>query len=201
MQPPHRRGEGGRGHPWVNGFPAPERARGHAPAETAGNGAQTLQPWRGEPHVTRRPLDGLQAKPLRSLWGLWLQRPTARGTLRQEQRRDGAPSESPAPRQAGGEGRSGPPPARADVRCAGTAGGPTGREPEGHGAAVGVGGRASRPQGADHPRAPGRRLPGKAGGRVGVIPQAFPGLSMGTGEPDASQGARPVRRGAGSKGG
>ena len=42
--------------------------------------------------------------------------------------------------------------------------------------------------------AQGSRLPGTEGVRVGVIPRAFPFLSMGTGEPDASKGARPVVR-------
>ena len=48
--------------------------------------------------------------------------------------------------------------------------------------------------------AQGSRPPGKEGVRVGVIPQAFPFLSMGTGEPDASKVARPVRGGTGRKG-
>ena len=44
-----------------------------------------------------------------------------------------------------------------------------GCEPSGHGAAGGVGGRESRPHGADNPRAPGSRLPGTEGVRVGVV--------------------------------
>jgi hypothetical protein len=49
--------------------------------------------------------------------------------------------------------------------------------------------------------AKGSRLPGKEGVRVGVMPNAFTILSTGTGEPDAVKVARPVRRGAGRKGG
>jgi len=49
--------------------------------------------------------------------------------------------------------------------------------------------------------AKGSRLPGKEGVRVGVMPNAFTFLSTGTGEPDAVKVARPVRRGAGRKGG
>src|SRR5713101_3864865 len=48
--------------------------------------------------------------------------------------------------------------------------------------------------------AKGSRLPCKEEVRVGVIPKAFTFLSMGTGEPDASKVARPVRRGTGRKG-
>ena len=48
--------------------------------------------------------------------------------------------------------------------------------------------------------AQGSRLPGMEGVRVGVIPRAFTFLSMGTGEPDASKVARPVRGGTGRKG-
>ena len=48
--------------------------------------------------------------------------------------------------------------------------------------------------------AKGSRLPCTEGVRVGVIPKAFTFLSMGTGEPDASKVARPVRRGTGRKG-
>ena len=113
-------------YPWVSGFPEPDRARGHAPADTAENGAKTLKPLRGETRVTRRKLDGLQSKAMRSLLGLWLQRLTARGTLRPGKRWDGATSAGPAQRPARGQGRRGPPPTRADVRCGGTAGWPTG---------------------------------------------------------------------------
>jgi hypothetical protein len=49
--------------------------------------------------------------------------------------------------------------------------------------------------------AKGSRLPGKEGVRVGVMPNACTILSTGTGEPDAVKVARPVRRGAGRKGG
>ena len=49
--------------------------------------------------------------------------------------------------------------------------------------------------------AKGSRLPCKEGVRVGVMPNAFTILSTGTGEPDAVKVARPVRRGAGRKGG
>jgi hypothetical protein len=147
MQPPHRRGEGCRGHPWVNGLPEPARARGHEPAEKAGHGEKTLKPLRGETRVTWRKLDGLQSTALRSHLGLWLQRLTARWTLSTGTRRAGAPSEGPAPRQECGQGMHGPPPSRADGRYGGTAGWPTGREPSGHGACVVVRGRASRPHG------------------------------------------------------
>jgi len=94
----------------------------------------------------------------------------------------------------------GPPPSRSAGRWGGTAGWPTGREPYGHGASVVVGGRDSRPHGADHPRAQGSRLPGKEGVRVGVMPQALTCLSTGPGEPDAANVARPVRGGTGRKG-
>ena len=47
--------------------------------------------------------------------------------------------------------------------------------------------------------AKGSRLPCKEEVRVGVIPKAFTFLSMGTGEPDASKVARPVRGGPGAK--
>src|SRR5712692_307146 len=53
----------------------------------------------------------------------------------------------------------------------------------------------------NNPMAKGSRLPGTEGVRVGVMPNACTILSMGTGEPDAVQVARPVRRGAGRKGG
>src|SRR5712691_4541258 len=49
--------------------------------------------------------------------------------------------------------------------------------------------------------AQGSRLPCKEGVRVGVMPNALTFLSTGTGEPDAVKVARPVRRGAGRKGG
>src|SRR5712691_13408002 len=49
--------------------------------------------------------------------------------------------------------------------------------------------------------AKGSRLPCKEGVRVGVMPNAWTFLSTGTGEPDAVKVARPVRRGAGRKGG
>src|SRR5438270_12641102 len=48
--------------------------------------------------------------------------------------------------------------------------------------------------------AQGSRLPCTEGVRVGVIPLAFPFLSMGTGEPDTSKVVCPVRGGTGRKG-
>ena len=48
--------------------------------------------------------------------------------------------------------------------------------------------------------AQGSRLPCKEGVRVGVIPRAFPFLSLGTGEPDTSKVVCPVRGGTGRKG-
>src|SRR5712692_2434807 len=134
MQHPHRRWEGFRGYPWVSDEPERERARGQEPVDKAGNGAKALIPLLGETRVTWRKLDGLKSNAMRSMLGLWLQRLTARWTLRTGKRRAGAPSEGPAPRHACGQGMSGPPPSRSDVRYGGTAGGPTGREPEGHGA-------------------------------------------------------------------
>src|SRR5713226_6576264 len=98
MQHLHRRWEGCRGHPWVNGLPEPERARGHEPADKAESGEKTLKPLLGETRVTRRKLPCLKSNPIRSIVGLWLQRLTARGTLRPVKRRDGATFESPAPR-------------------------------------------------------------------------------------------------------
>jgi hypothetical protein len=62
------------------------------------------------------------------------------------------------------------------------------------------GGRASRLPGAEHPRAPGRWRPGKAGVRVGGRPSAVPVLRRGTGEPETAQGGWPVRRGTGRQG-
>src|SRR5919201_1108160 len=50
------------------------------------------------------------------------------------------------------------------------------------------------------PRAQGSRLPGQEGVRGGVIPLAFPCLSMGTGEPETSKVVCPVRGGTGRKG-
>jgi len=188
-------------YPWVSGLPAPERARGHAPAGKAESGEKTLKPLLGETRVTRRKLDCLKSNPIRSMEGLWLQRLKARWTLRQDKRTDCATSESPAPRNECGSGMSGPPPSRSNVLYGGTAGCPTGREPYGHGASVVVGGRESRLQGALSPMAQGSRLPCKEGVRVGVIPRAFPSLSMGTGEPDTSKVVCPVRRGTGRKGG
>ena len=193
MQHPHRRWEGCRGDPWVSGLPEPERTRGQAPADKAENREQTLKLLLGETRVTWRQLNCLQANALRSMEGLWLQRRRARCTLSTGQRTACAPSEGAAPRHERGQGMRGPPPSRADVRCGGTAGWPTGREPYGHGAAVGVGGRESRPHGADNPRAKGSRLPCKEGVRVGVMPNAFTCLSTGTGEPCASKECAAVR--------
>ena len=195
MQHPHRRWEGCRGDPGVNGSPEPERARGQAPARQTESGEKTLKPWRGETRVTGRKLDGLKSNPMRSMEGLWRPRLTARGTRRPGKRTAWATSAGPAPRHEGGEGMRGPPPSRGYVRGGGTAGWPTGREPSGHGASVVGGGRANRLQGAESPLAQGRRLPCTAGVRVGGIPQAFPFLSMGTGEPDDAQVSCPVRGG------
>ena len=195
MQHPHRRWEGCRGDPWGSGLPEPERARGQAPAGKAESGEKTLKPGLGETRVTWRKLDCLKSNPIRSMEGLWLQRLRARWTLRQDKRTACATSESPAPRHACGEGMRGPPTSRSDVRCGGTAGWPTGREPSGHGASVGVGGRENRLQGALSPMAQGSLLPCTEGVRVGGIPRAFPFLSMGTGEPDTSQVVCPVRGG------
>ena len=200
MQYPHRRWAGFRGHPGVSGLPEPERARGHEPAGKAESGEKTLKPRLGETRVTWRKLDCLQSNPMRSLEGLWRQRLRARWTLRQDKRTACATSESPAPRHACGEGMRGPPTSRENVLCGGTAGWPAGREPYGHGASVGVGGRESRLQGALSPMAQGSRLPCKEGVRVGVIPRAFTFLSMGTGEPDTSKVVCPVRGGTGRKG-
>jgi hypothetical protein len=188
MPHPHRRWEGCRGDPWVNDVPAPARARGHAPVDTAGNGVQGLRPWLGETRVTWRKLPGFTSNALRSLWGLGRPRLTARWTRRPGQRRDGATSAGPAPRHERGQGLRGPPPSRADGRCGGTAGGPPGRAPSGHGASGGVSGRASRLQGAYNPMAQGRRRPGTEGGRVGVRSHAYPLLRTATGEPDAVPG-------------
>ena len=112
MQHPHRRWEGCRGYPWVNGFPKPERVRGHEHAEKAEGGEKTQKPLLGETRVTWRKLDGLKSNAMRSMEGLWLQRLTARWTLRQDKRTDGATFESPAPPNEGGEGMSGPPTSR-----------------------------------------------------------------------------------------
>ena len=99
-------------YPWVSGSPAPERARGQEPAGQAESGEKTLNPRLGETRVTGRKLDGLQSNPMRSWEAPWLQRLRARWTLRQDKRTAGATSESPAPRNACGEGMSGPPPSR-----------------------------------------------------------------------------------------
>ena len=138
LQPPVRRssscsipivdGKDAEEYPWVSGSPEPERARGHEPAGKAESGEKTRKPLLGETRVTGRKLDGLQSNAMRSMEGLWLQRLTAKWTRRQDQRRDGATSESPAPRHECGQGMSGPPPSRSDVLCGGTAGWPTGRE-------------------------------------------------------------------------
>src|SRR4249919_3536785 len=98
MQHPHRRWEGCRGDPWVNGSPEPERARGQAPARKTESGEKTLKPLRGETRVTGRKLYCLKSNPMRSMEGLWRQRLKARWTLRQDKRTACATSESPAPR-------------------------------------------------------------------------------------------------------
>ena len=102
-------------YPWVSGSPEPERARGHEPADKAGNGEKTLKPWLGETRVIRRKLYCLKSNAMRSMEGLWLQRLTARWTLSPGKRTDCAPSEGPAPRHERGEGMSGPPPSRSHV--------------------------------------------------------------------------------------
>jgi hypothetical protein len=61
MQHPHRKWEGLRGEPWVNGLPEPERTRGQEPADKAEHGEETLKLWLGETHVTWRKLYGLQS--------------------------------------------------------------------------------------------------------------------------------------------
>jgi hypothetical protein len=141
-------GQDAEGDPGGNGSPAPARARGQAPADTAEPGEQTLQRWRGEPRVTWRKLSGLQSQASRSMAGFGRQRLSARWTCRPGQRTAGATAARPAPPKAGGEGRRGPPPSRGDGLGACPAGWPTGRKSEGH--SVGVGGRgwASQPQGA-----------------------------------------------------
>src|SRR5712691_8142304 len=147
MQHPHRRWEGFRGDPWVSGSPEPERARGQAPADKAENGEKTLTPLLGETRVTWRKLHCLKSNAHRSMEGLWRQRLSARWTRRPGKRTAWATSAGPAPPNEGGEGMNGPPPSRSDVLQECTAGWPTGREPSGHGAAVVVSGRESRPQG------------------------------------------------------
>src|SRR4029434_2742528 len=115
MQHPHRRWEGCRGDPWVNGLPEPERARGQEPADKAEHGEKTLKLLLGETRVTRRKLDGLKSNAHRSMEGLWRQRLNARWTLRIDKRTACATSESPAPPNEGGEGMNGPPTSRSDV--------------------------------------------------------------------------------------
>src|SRR2546428_435525 len=87
MQHPHRRWEGCRGHPWVSGSPAPERARGQEPADKAGDGEKTLKPLLGETRVIWRKLDCLKSNAIRSMEGLWRQRLTARWSLSTDKRR------------------------------------------------------------------------------------------------------------------
>src|SRR5215471_15648883 len=115
MQHPHRRWEGFRGDPWVNGSPEPERARGQAPARKTERGEKTLQPLLGEPRVTGRKLDCLQSNPMRSMEGLGRQRLTARWTRRPGKRTAWATSAGPAPHNEGGKGMNGPPTSRSDV--------------------------------------------------------------------------------------
>ena len=109
MQHPHRRWEGCRGDPWGSGLPDPARARGQAPADTAANGEQALQPLRSEPRVTWRTLDGRTAKAHRSMAGRWRQRLQASWTRRPGQRTAWATSAGPAPPHEGGDGMRGPP--------------------------------------------------------------------------------------------
>jgi len=113
-------------YPWVSGFPESERTRGHEPAGKAESGEKMLKPPLGETRVTWRKLDGLQSNPMRSMAGLWRPPLPARWTLRQDKRTACATSASPAPHKECGEGMRGPPPSRADGRCEGTAGWPTG---------------------------------------------------------------------------
>src|SRR6266446_9811968 len=126
MQHPHRRWEGCRGDPWVNGSPEPERARGQAPASKTESGEKTLKPLLGETRVTGRKLYCLKSNPIRSMEGLWRQRLTARWTRRTGKRTAWATSAGPAPPNEGGDGMNGPPTSRSDVLYGGTAGWPTG---------------------------------------------------------------------------
>jgi hypothetical protein len=114
-------------------------------------------------------------------------------------------------------GTHGPPPPCLDVREEASAGWPTGREREGHGASRGVRGRESRPHGqrcSSGPTAKGRRFPHGKDGKVRELRRATTacpclhdrGTAQGrgqreTGEPDDAKVSRPVRRGAGRKGG
>jgi hypothetical protein len=138
MQHPHRRWEGCRGDPWVNGCPELERARGQEPAEKAENREKTPKLLRGATRVTWRKLDGLQSNAQRSMAGLWRRRLTARWTRRSGQRTAWATSAGPAPRHACGQGMHGPPPSRSDVRQECTAGWPQRRASQGHRVLVGV---------------------------------------------------------------
>src|SRR5215475_4397874 len=76
MQHPHRRWEGFRGDPWVNGLPELERARGQEPADKAENGEKTLKLLLGETRVTWRKLHCLKSNAHRSMEGLWRRRLT-----------------------------------------------------------------------------------------------------------------------------
>src|SRR5437870_4925213 len=91
MQHPHRRWEGFRGDPWVNGLPESERARGQAPADKAENGEKTLKLWLGETRVTGRKLYCLKSNPIRSMEGLWRQRLQPGGLVAQASGRPGRP--------------------------------------------------------------------------------------------------------------
>jgi hypothetical protein len=104
MQHPHRRWEGFRGDPWVNGLPEPERARGQAPADKAENREKTLEPLLGETRVIWRQLDCLKSNAHLSMEGLWRQHLTARWTLHAGKRTACAPSEGPAPCNEYGKG-------------------------------------------------------------------------------------------------
>jgi len=115
MQHPHRRWEGFRGDPWVNGLPEPERARGQEPADKAENGEKTLKLLLGETRVTWRKLDCLKSNAHRSMEGLWRQRLIARWTRYTGKRTACATSASPAPLNEGGKGMNGPPTSRSDV--------------------------------------------------------------------------------------
>src|SRR2546425_3006154 len=114
-------------------------------------------------------------------------------------------------------GTHGPPPPCYDVREESSAGWPTGREPSGHGASIGVSGRESRPHGQrgdNGPTAKGSRFPHGKDGKGREMWRAKTscpcshdrGTAQGrgkreTGEPDDAKVSRPVRRGAGRKGG
>src|SRR5262249_46936340 len=124
MQHPHRRWEGFRGDPWVNGLPELERARGQEPADKAENREKTPKLLLGETRVTWRKLHCLKSNAHRSMEGLWRRRLTARWTLRPGKRTAWTTSASPAPRNECGKGMNGTPTSRSDVLQERTAGWP-----------------------------------------------------------------------------